>query len=269
MSLRRSRNDERIVSRLDVVAHRQRAGRRAEPREPTSSSPSTASTPGAMDAHRHRAGRARSTRRWVPAVEISGGSAANTMVGLASFGGTAAFIGRVADDQLGEVFAPRPPRRRRASSTRRPRPTATPTGRCLIIVTPDARAHDEHVPRRVGASSARADVDADSSRARAGRCTSRATSGTSPTAKDAYRLAAAHRARRRQPRRAHAVRLLLRRAPPRRVPRAGRARRRHPVRQRGRDHARSTRSTTSTTRCSSVRAPLRDRRAHPRASRAR
>ena len=40
-----------------------------------------------------------------PGIEISGGSAANTMVGIASFGGTAAFIGRVGDDQLGEVFA--------------------------------------------------------------------------------------------------------------------------------------------------------------------
>ena len=39
-----------------------------------------------------------------PAVEISGGSAANTMVGIASFGGHAAFVGRVCDDELGRVF---------------------------------------------------------------------------------------------------------------------------------------------------------------------
>ena len=39
-----------------------------------------------------------------PAVESSGGSAANTLVGIASLGGSAAFIGRVADDQLGAVF---------------------------------------------------------------------------------------------------------------------------------------------------------------------
>ena len=38
-------------------------------------------------------------------VEASGGSAANTIAGLASFGGRAAFMGKVADDQLGEVFA--------------------------------------------------------------------------------------------------------------------------------------------------------------------
>src|SRR5215813_7259858 len=40
-----------------------------------------------------------------PAVEISGGSAANTIVGVASFGGRAAFIGTVRDDVLGRTFA--------------------------------------------------------------------------------------------------------------------------------------------------------------------
>src|SRR5579862_4418181 len=40
-----------------------------------------------------------------PAVEISGGSAANTTVGVASLGARAAFIGRVKDDALGTVFA--------------------------------------------------------------------------------------------------------------------------------------------------------------------
>ena len=40
-----------------------------------------------------------------PAVEVSGGSAANTIVGVASFGGRAHYVGKVRDDQLGEVFA--------------------------------------------------------------------------------------------------------------------------------------------------------------------
>ena len=40
-----------------------------------------------------------------PAVEISGGSAANTIVGCASLGGRSAFIGKVKDDELGHVFA--------------------------------------------------------------------------------------------------------------------------------------------------------------------
>ena len=39
------------------------------------------------------------------AVEMSGGSAANTMCGLASFGGRAAYLGKVSDDSLGDVFA--------------------------------------------------------------------------------------------------------------------------------------------------------------------
>ena len=37
-------------------------------------------------------------------VEISGGSAANTIAGIASFGGRAAFIGTVADDEFGKIF---------------------------------------------------------------------------------------------------------------------------------------------------------------------
>ena len=39
-----------------------------------------------------------------PGTETSGGSAANTAVGVASLGGTAAFIGKVRDDQLGDMF---------------------------------------------------------------------------------------------------------------------------------------------------------------------
>src|SRR5262245_56667382 len=40
-----------------------------------------------------------------PAVEISGGSAANTIVGVASFGGGAQYVGKMRNDQLGEVFS--------------------------------------------------------------------------------------------------------------------------------------------------------------------
>ena len=72
-----------------------------------------------------------------PAIEISGGSAANTMVGVASLGGAAAFVGRVRDDQLGEVFA----HDIRAAGVRFETPPARDglsSGRCLIVVTPDA-----------------------------------------------------------------------------------------------------------------------------------
>ena len=40
-----------------------------------------------------------------PATEISGGSAANTIAGLASFGAQSAFIGKVSDDQFGRIFS--------------------------------------------------------------------------------------------------------------------------------------------------------------------
>jgi sugar/nucleoside kinase (ribokinase family) len=72
-----------------------------------------------------------------PSVEISGGSAANTTVGLASFGSSAAFIGRVQTDQLGELYA----HDLRAAGVQFDTPPAQdglPSGRCLIVVTPDA-----------------------------------------------------------------------------------------------------------------------------------
>ena len=47
----------------------------------------------------------RALRRHGPGIEVSGGSAANTVAGVASFGGRAAYIGKVHDDQLGVVFA--------------------------------------------------------------------------------------------------------------------------------------------------------------------
>jgi sugar/nucleoside kinase (ribokinase family) len=71
------------------------------------------------------------------ASETSGGSAANTLAGLASFGARGAFLGRVADDQLGAVYA----HDIEAVGVRFPLAPATdgsPTGRCLIVVTPDA-----------------------------------------------------------------------------------------------------------------------------------
>ncbi len=71
-------------------------------------------------------------------IEMSGGSAANTMCGVASFGGTAAYIGKVSDDELGRVFG----HDCRAVGVHfRPGAPAkgTPTGRCIIVVTPDAQ----------------------------------------------------------------------------------------------------------------------------------
>jgi sugar/nucleoside kinase (ribokinase family) len=67
--------------------------------------------------------------------ETSGGSAANSMAGIAAMGGRAAFIGQVADDQLGAIFA----HDMRALGVRfdtLPVSVGLPTGRCLILVTP-------------------------------------------------------------------------------------------------------------------------------------
>lgn len=73
-----------------------------------------------------------------PATEASGGGAANTLAGLASFGGTGGFIGRVRDDQLGEVFA-HDIRTVGVEFPIAPATVGAPTGRCLIVVTPDAQ----------------------------------------------------------------------------------------------------------------------------------
>jgi sugar/nucleoside kinase (ribokinase family) len=72
-----------------------------------------------------------------PGLETSGGSVANTMVGIAQLGGRAGFIGRVKDDQLGGIFS----HDIRAVGARFDTPAATSgatTARCLIYVTPDA-----------------------------------------------------------------------------------------------------------------------------------
>jgi sugar/nucleoside kinase (ribokinase family) len=74
--------------------------------------------------------------RMGPAREISGGSAANSLAGLAGLGHTCAFIGQVADDQLGEVFT----HDMRATGIDFDIPALAgppPTARCLILIAPD------------------------------------------------------------------------------------------------------------------------------------
>jgi sugar/nucleoside kinase (ribokinase family) len=73
-----------------------------------------------------------------PGREVSGGSAANSMAGVAALGGRSAFIGQVASDQLGEIFA----HDMISLGVRFETPPlegGPPTGRCLILVTPDAQ----------------------------------------------------------------------------------------------------------------------------------
>ena len=72
------------------------------------------------------------------AKETSGGSAANTMAGVAALGGRAGFIGQIADDQLGDIFA-HDIRALGVEFRTPPLSGGLPTGRCLIVVTPDAQ----------------------------------------------------------------------------------------------------------------------------------
>jgi sugar/nucleoside kinase (ribokinase family) len=76
--------------------------------------------------------------RMGPGREISGGSAANTVAGMAMLGCKCGFIGQVADDQLGEVF--KHDIRANGVVFETPMRAAQPsTARCLILVTPDAQ----------------------------------------------------------------------------------------------------------------------------------
>ncbi len=98
------------------------------------------------------------TARMADAVVAAGGSAANTMTGVASFGGTAAYIGKVADDALGARFT----QEFRASGVAfdtPPRPGQPGTARSLIAVTPDGQ---RSMNTYLGASTllAASDIDA-------------------------------------------------------------------------------------------------------------
>jgi len=73
-----------------------------------------------------------------PAIEVSGGSAANTMVGIASLGGRAAYMGRVFADQLGQVFR-HDIRAAGVDFATAAANSGPPTARCLIFVTADAQ----------------------------------------------------------------------------------------------------------------------------------
>ena len=74
--------------------------------------------------------------RMGPAREVSGGSAANSLAGLAALGHKCAFIGQVADDQLGEVFT-HDMRATGIAFDVPPVPAPPPTARCLILIAPD------------------------------------------------------------------------------------------------------------------------------------
>tara|TARA_R110002072_G_scaffold298995_1_gene473771 strand:+ start:70 stop:1071 length:1002 start_codon:yes stop_codon:yes gene_type:complete len=73
-----------------------------------------------------------------PAREVSGGSAANTIAGIAHLGGRTAYVGKVKDDQLGVIFAHDMRAQGAVYETAfAPKDAVDETGRCLVIVTPD------------------------------------------------------------------------------------------------------------------------------------
>ncbi|MCL7408366.1 adenosine kinase [Marivivens donghaensis] len=72
------------------------------------------------------------------AKEISGGSAANTIAGIAHLGGRTAYVGKVKDDQLGAIFAHDLRAQGAVYETKlAPKDAAQETGRCIVVVTPD------------------------------------------------------------------------------------------------------------------------------------
>lgn len=123
------------------------------------------------------------------AIEISGGSAANTIVGVAALGGSAQYLGKVRNDQLGAVFA----HDIRATGVRyevAPATSGPSTGCCLVVVTPDAqRTMNTYLGASVHLDPA--DVDPESIRA-AQVLYLEGYLFDPPEAQEAFRLAATH-----------------------------------------------------------------------------
>jgi sugar/nucleoside kinase (ribokinase family) len=121
-------------------------------------------------------------------IEASGGSAANTIAGIASLGGKAGYIGKVADDALGKVFA----HDLRATGVKydtAPLKNGPTTARCLILVTPDAQ---RTMNTFLGASAEFQASDVDADLVASGRVTYlEGYLFDRPTAKEAFRQAAA------------------------------------------------------------------------------
>ena len=95
--------------------------------------------------------------KFPPAIEMSGGSAANTLAGVASLGANGAYIGKVADDQLGEVFKHDMTAGGVHYDTN-PLVGGAATATCLIAVTPDG---ERTMNTFLGASSMFSEEDVD------------------------------------------------------------------------------------------------------------
>lgn len=93
------------------------------------------------------------------AVEVSGGTVPNSCVGVTSFGGKAAFMGKIANDQFGEIFT-HDLRAAGVAFEAKPVEGSAPTARCLILVTPDGeRTMNTHLGAAAELSTREVDAD--------------------------------------------------------------------------------------------------------------
>jgi sugar/nucleoside kinase (ribokinase family) len=123
-----------------------------------------------------------------PAMESSGGSGANTIAGIASFGGKAAFVGKVKDDTLGRAFA-HDIRAIGVDFATRPAAEGPSTARCYVLVTPDG---ERTMNTYLGAAQNLSPADLDEKQIAAARWTYlEGYLWDPPQAKEAFRKAAA------------------------------------------------------------------------------
>jgi sugar/nucleoside kinase (ribokinase family) len=128
-----------------------------------------------------------------PAIETSGGSGANTIAGVASFGGKAAFIGKVKDDTLGKAFS-HDIRAIGVDFATKPAADGPSTARCYVLVTPDG---ERTMNTYLGAAQNLTPADLDADQIAAARYTYlEGYLWDPPQAKEAFRKAAtiAHQA---------------------------------------------------------------------------
>ena len=127
--------------------------------------------------------------RMGPAIEASGGSAGNTAAGVASFGGAAAFFGKVSDDELGDIYR-HDIRAQGVAFDTRPLDGNPPTARSMIMVTPDG---ERSMNTYLGACVELGPEDVEADKAASAKVTYfEGYLWDPPRAKQAIRLTAAH-----------------------------------------------------------------------------
>jgi sugar/nucleoside kinase (ribokinase family) len=127
--------------------------------------------------------------RMGPAIEASGGSAGNTAAGVASFGGRAAFFGKVSQDALGDIYY-HDIRAQGVSFDTQPLPGEPPTARSMIFVTPDG---ERSMNTYLGACVELGPEDVEADKARGAKVTYfEGYLWDPPRAKEAIRLTASH-----------------------------------------------------------------------------